>query len=49
MLYLASVGQLLPLPFLALFQFGFLYLGLSSLRQQQALGHPVLREQVASD
>ena len=47
--YAASSGLLAPLPFLMLFQAGFLYTGLQSLWQQSANPEPVLRTQVAGE
>ena len=49
MLYAASVGLLAPLPLLGLFQFGFLYMGLLSLVQQNGSADFTLSAQVAGD
>ena len=46
-IYAVSSGLLAPLPFLMLFQAGFLYTGLQSLLQQSVNPDPVLRAQVA--
>ena len=48
-LYAASLGLLTPLPFLCLFQAGFLYMGVVSLVQQHGARVPMLSEQVAPD
>ena len=47
--YAVSSGLLAPLPFLMLFQAGFLYTGLQSLVQQSVNPDLVLRAQVAGD
>ena len=47
--YAMSMGLLAPLPFLCLFQVGFLYTALSSLLQQHPDSELVLRAQVAGD
>ena len=47
-LYAVSVGVLTPLPFLMLFQAGFLFTGLQSLVQQTNAPEPLLRAHVPS-
>ena len=48
-IYSVSLGVVTPLPFLCLFQVGFLYTAVVSLTQQQAEHNLVLRTQVAGE
>ena len=47
--YAVTIGMVATLPFLCLFQFGFLYMAIVSLVQQHSTDGLVLRAQVAGE